>query len=56
MSAWHALRLPLLLALLATVGIIGMLLLDGVGDAASFILAALPLAVGGFLAKKHSRF
>lgn len=54
-SSWDALRLPLLLALLAIAGIIGMLLLEGIGDAVSFVLALLPLVVGGWLARKQAR-
>jgi hypothetical protein len=48
MNMRHALRLPLALALIAIGGIIGMLILDGAGDVASLILAALPLLVGGW--------
>lgn len=42
----QTLRLPLILATIAMLGIIGMLLFEGLGNAASFILAALPLAFG----------
>lgn len=55
MNTWRALRLPLLMALLAVVGIVGMLLLEGVGDAVSFVMALLPLIVGAAVARKHAR-
>lgn len=38
------------LALLSAAGIVGMLLADGVWDALFFMLAALPLLVGGWRA------
>ena len=44
----RTLRLPLMLAVTAMLGIVGMLLLEGLGNAASFTLAALPLAVGSW--------
>jgi xanthosine utilization system XapX-like protein len=46
MNPLHSLRLPLILAVIAMVGIVGMLLFDGVGNAASLVLAAVPLFVG----------
>ena len=42
----RTLRLPLILAAIAMLGIVGMLLFEGLRNAASFVLAALPLAFG----------
>lgn len=40
----------LLLALTAMIGIVGMLLSTGAGDVVFFLLAAVPLALGGWYA------
>jgi hypothetical protein len=45
-STWRALSIPLLLSVASVVGIVAMLVFDGVIDIAAFVLAALPLAVG----------
>lgn len=50
MSARRRLLRVTQLALLAAAGIIGMLLADGVWDAVCFVLAALPLLIGGWRA------
>jgi hypothetical protein len=42
----RTLRLPLALAVLAIAGIIGMLMFDGMGDVAAFVLASTPLITG----------
>ena len=46
MSAFRTLRLPIALAVVATTGMVGMLVFDGLGDVVAFFLAALPLIVG----------
>jgi hypothetical protein len=50
MNLLRSLYLPLALAVIAIVGIVAMLLLTGRGDAVAFLLAMLPLAVGGGVA------
>jgi hypothetical protein len=45
-SIVRTLRPALALAVLAIAGIIGMLVFDGVGDVAAFLLASVPLIVG----------
>lgn len=53
MNAALNLRLTLALAAVSIVGIIGMLLLDGIGDAICLVLAAAPLGVGIFMNWRH---
>lgn len=45
-NAARNLRTTLVLACVSVAGIIGMLLLDGLGDAVSLLLAVAPLAFG----------
>jgi hypothetical protein len=45
-SAFRTLRLPIALAVISAAGIVGMLVFDGIGDVAAFVLVALPLIVG----------
>ena len=47
MNAARNLRTTLVLACVSVAGIIGMLLLDGLGDTVSLMLALAPLAVAG---------
>jgi len=43
---FKSLRLPLALAAISVLGIVGMLVFDGLGDVVAFVLAAAPLIVG----------
>lgn len=48
-------RWVLAMALVCMSGIVGMLLADGIADAAFFLLAALPLALGLWRWNAHRR-
>lgn len=48
MKKVNSLGRPLLLALVGVVGIVGMLLSEGWGDALCFVLAMVPLAAGAW--------
>jgi len=48
MMHWRGVKLLVVLALLSAGGIVAMLLVDGPWDAALLLLAALPLAIGGW--------
>jgi len=50
----RAMTLVVVLAVLAVAGIVGMLLVDGgASDGGLFLVAALPLAAGGWLYRAH---
>lgn len=54
MTGSRAMTLVIALAVLSVAGIVGMLLVDGGAlDAALFVVAALPLAAGGWLYRAH---
>lgn len=50
MNRLDAIPRTLLMALVCAMGIVGMLLFDGVGDVACFLLTASPLLIGGWYA------
>lgn len=55
MKGRNALRAVIVLAIISTIGIIGMLLVDGAADALLLALAALPLAFGFWRWRAESR-
>jgi hypothetical protein len=53
-SLWHVFRWPLLIGVASTIGLVSALVADGVWDALSWALLALPMVVGAWYAVRRA--